>query len=79
MWWRWNYYLCPMAWSLYGLVGSQFGDKLESGKTVEEFRRNYLGFRHEFVRHVAGVVVGIAVLFGFIFAFSIRAFNFQKR
>lgn len=71
MWWRWNYYLCPMAWSLYGLVGSQFGDiqdKLES-----------LGFRHEFVRHVAGVVVGIAVLFGFIFAFSIRAFNFQKR
>lgn len=82
MWWRWYYYLCPVSWTLYGLVASQFGDiteKLETGETVEDFLRSYFGFRHDFVGYVAAIIVGIAVLFGFIFAFSIKVFNFQRR
>ncbi|XP_010254261.1 PREDICTED: pleiotropic drug resistance protein 1-like isoform X1 [Nelumbo nucifera] len=82
IWWRWYYWVCPVSWTLYGLVASQFGDveeKLDSGETVEEFLRSYFGFRHDFIGVVAVVVVGFTVLFGFIFAFSIRAFNFQKR
>ena len=67
---------------MYGLIASQYGDikdKFESGETVEQFVRNYFDFRDEFVGVVAIVVVGICVLFGFIFAFSIKVFNFQKR
>ncbi|XP_020550293.1 ABC transporter G family member 53-like [Sesamum indicum] len=81
-WWRWYYYLCPMAWTLYGLVASQFGDiqdKLDTGETVEQFIRSYLGFKHDFVGYVAVIIAGIGVIFGFIFAFSIKVFNFQTR
>ncbi|KAG8375491.1 hypothetical protein BUALT_Bualt10G0105400 [Buddleja alternifolia] len=82
VWWRWNYYVCPMAWTLYGLVTSQYGDiedMLDTGETVKEFISSYFGFRHDFVGIVAVIIIGIPLLFGFIFAYSIRAFNFQKR
>lgn len=71
-----------MAWTLYGLVASQFGDvkeTLETGETVEDFVRSYFGFRHEFLGVVAVVIVGIPLLFGLIFALSIKALNFQIR
>lgn len=82
IWWSWNYWACPVAWTLYGLVASQYGDVrdvLESGETVEDFVRSYFGFRHDFLGAVAIVIVGIPVLFGLIFAFSIKAFNFQTK
>eukprot|EP00257_Ricinus_communis_P024854 XP_025012268.1 pleiotropic drug resistance protein 1 isoform X5 [Ricinus communis] len=82
IWWRWYYWACPIAWTLYGLVASQFGDikeELDTGETVEHFLRSYFGFQHDFVGIVAVVLVGICVLFGFLFAFSIRTFNFQRR
>lgn len=82
MWWRWYYWICPVAWTLYGLVASQFGDieeKLESGETVSEFVRTYFGFRHDFLGVVAVVVVAFPVLFAFLFGFSIKVLNFQRR
>ena len=82
MWWRWYSWICPTAWTLYGLVASQFGDlknTLDTGLTVEDFVESYLGFRHDFLGVVAAVVVGFAVFFAFIFAFAIRTINFQKR
>ncbi|XP_051137797.1 pleiotropic drug resistance protein 1-like [Andrographis paniculata] len=83
VWWRWYYYVCPIAWTLYGLVASQFGDIQtqfeEDDETVGEFVRQYFGFRHDFVGYVAVIHVGISVLFAFTFGFSIRTFNFQKR
>ncbi|KAL5574591.1 hypothetical protein UlMin_016290 [Ulmus minor] len=82
IWWRWYYWLCPTAWTLYGLISAQYGDikdVLESGETVEEFVSRFLGFRHDFLGVVAAMHVCFVVLFIFIFAFSIRAFNFQKR
>ncbi|KAE7997396.1 hypothetical protein FH972_002037 [Carpinus fangiana] len=86
VWWRWYYWACPVAWTLYGLVVSQFGD-IETelvdssikGETVEGFVRRYFGFKHEFLGVVAGMVVFWTVLFAFIFAFSIKSFNFQRR
>ncbi|KAF2301516.1 hypothetical protein GH714_025383 [Hevea brasiliensis] len=50
VWWRWYAWACPVAYTLYGLVSSQFGDikhKLESGDTVEDFVRSYFDFKHE--------------------------------
>ncbi|GMP94686.1 hypothetical protein CsSME_00044052 [Camellia sinensis var. sinensis] len=82
VWWRWYYYICPVSWTMYGLVASQFGDiktRLDTGETVEDFMKSYFGFRYDFVGYVAIIIVGIDVLFGFIFAYSIRTFNFQKR
>nr|XP_043640211.1 pleiotropic drug resistance protein 1-like isoform X1 [Erigeron canadensis] len=82
IWWRWYYYICPVAWTLYGLLASQFGDmsdKLESGETVSDFINSYFGFEHAFVGYVAMIIVGFTVLFGFIFAYSIKSYNFQTR
>ena len=67
---------------MYGLVASQFGDKkdmLDTGERVEDFVRDHFGFNHDFLGVVATVVVGFAILFAFIFAVSIKVFNFQRR
>ncbi|KAJ8755482.1 hypothetical protein K2173_019280 [Erythroxylum novogranatense] len=82
VWWRWYYWGCPVSWTLYGLIVSQYGDieeTLESGQTVKAFLNDYFGYKHDFLGVVAAVVLGCAVVFAFIFAFSIRAFNFQRR
>ncbi|KAJ4958314.1 hypothetical protein NE237_025425 [Protea cynaroides] len=82
VWWRWYYWVSPVSWTLYGLVASQFGDikeKLDSGVTVEDFVRTYYGFRHEFLGVVAVVIVAFPILFAFMFAYSIKIFNFQRR
>uniref|UniRef100_F6HX55 ABC transporter domain-containing protein n=1 Tax=Vitis vinifera TaxID=29760 RepID=F6HX55_VITVI len=83
VWWRWYYWICPVAWTLYGLVTSQFGDiqdtLLDKNQTVEQFLDDYFGFKHDFLGVVAAVVVGFVVLFLFIFAYAIKAFNFQRR
>ncbi|XP_062089780.1 pleiotropic drug resistance protein 1-like isoform X2 [Humulus lupulus] len=84
IWWRWYYWACPIAWTLYGLLVSQFGDvedviNAETGQTVKEYLRSYFGFRHDFLGVVAFVNVLFALLFGTIFAFSIKFLNFQKR
>ncbi|XP_058074640.1 ABC transporter G family member 39-like isoform X2 [Magnolia sinica] len=83
VWWRWYYWACPFAWTLYGLVASQFGDidtpMLDTGKSVSDFIRNYFGFKHDFLGVVAAGVIGFAVLFASIFAWSIKVLNFQRR
>lgn len=64
------------------MVTSQFGDitdRLDTGETVAEFVHNFYGFEYDSVKYVAVIVVGFTVLFAFIFAYSIKAFNFQKR
>ncbi|GER45131.1 pleiotropic drug resistance protein [Striga asiatica] len=82
VWWRWYCWANPVAYTLYGLIVSQFGeiqDRMETGQTVEQFLRSYFGFRHDMLGMVAAIVLGFVVLFTFIFAYSIRAFNFQRR
>lgn len=82
MWWRWFYWTCPLSWTLYGLIASQFGDieeKMDTGETVKEFIREFFGFRHDFLGVVAAVIVGLAVFFALTFAICIKIFNFQKR
>ncbi|GAV68072.1 ABC_tran domain-containing protein/ABC2_membrane domain-containing protein/PDR_assoc domain-containing protein, partial [Cephalotus follicularis] len=82
VWWRWYFWANPMYWSLYGLFITQFGDvkdKLDTGETVEDFVRDYFGYRNDFVGITAMVHVAFVLLFGFTFAYSIKAFNFQKK
>nr|XP_017233841.1 PREDICTED: pleiotropic drug resistance protein 1-like isoform X2 [Daucus carota subsp. sativus] len=84
VWWRWYVWLCPVAYTLYGLIASQFGDiddktLSDTDQTVQNFIEDYFGFHHDKVWAVALAVVGFTFLFAFTFAFSIRAFNFQRR
>ncbi|KAJ3681393.1 hypothetical protein LUZ60_015882 [Juncus effusus] len=79
VWWRWSYWADPGAWTLYGLVFSQLGDRSEIiqvpgglNQTVSEFINDYLGL--EDLLHVV-----VIVLFGFIFGLSIKYLNFQRR
>lgn len=82
-WWTWYYWICPTAWTLYGMVGSQYGDitslMTDNNQSVKDFVDSYFGFQHDFLGVVAVVIAAFTVLFAFIFAFSIKAFNFQKR
>lgn len=72
-----------MAWTLYGLVASQFGDITKQmsseNQTVQEFIDSYFGFKHDFVGVCAAVVLAFAVFFAFVFALGIKVFNFQRR
>ncbi|XP_027349850.1 pleiotropic drug resistance protein 1-like isoform X3 [Abrus precatorius] len=85
VWWRWYYWADPVAWTLYGLVTSQFGDIQKhvefNGKStsVEDFLRNYFGYKHDFLGVVAAVLIGFSLTFAFIFAMAIKTFNFQRR
>ncbi|WRX26795.1 ABC transporter-like [Theobroma cacao] len=85
VWWRWYYWICPVSWTFYGLVVSQFGDIQDTledgsnGETVEQYLRNVYDFKHEFLGVVAAVILGFTVLFGGIFTVSIKVFNFQRR
>lgn len=82
-WWIWYYWACPVSWTLYGLAASQFGDikdtLQDNNEAVNDFIRSYFGFRHSFLGVVAVVVVAFPVLFAFLFGFSIKTLNFQKR
>ncbi|KAK9078285.1 hypothetical protein SSX86_002342 [Deinandra increscens subsp. villosa] len=82
VWWRWYYWGNPLAWTIYGMVVSQFGDYddlLTNGETVKGYMDRYFGFKHDFLGAIAGVHIGLVLVFGFIFAYCIRSFNFQKR
>ncbi|KAL6842793.1 hypothetical protein ACP4OV_027637 [Aristida adscensionis] len=82
IWSRWLYWICPVAWTLYGLGVSQFGDvneKLETGETVAEFLRSYYGFKHEFLGVAAASTMAFAAAFAFLFGLSMKYINFQRR
>ncbi|KAK1259793.1 putative pleiotropic drug resistance protein 7 [Acorus gramineus] len=83
IWWRWYVWACPVSWTLYGLVSSQFGDLThemeDTGERVDVFIRRFFGFKHDFLGVVGLAVVGFAVLFAFVFAFAIKVLNFQRR
>ncbi|CAI9772324.1 unnamed protein product [Fraxinus pennsylvanica] len=61
IWWRWYYWATPVAYTLYGLIVSQFGeiqDVMEdSGDTVEQFLKDYFGFEYSFIGIAAGIIL----------------------
>ncbi|KAG4919383.1 hypothetical protein JHK84_056694 [Glycine max] len=86
IWWRWFYWVCPTAWSVYGLVTSQVGDKdtpiLVPGSepmTVKAFLEEEFGYEYGFLGVVAVAHIAFVALFLFVFAYGIKVFNFQKR
>lgn len=86
IWWRWYYWASPVAWTIYGLVTSQVGDKdtdLEipgaGTAPLKDFLKQYLGFEYSFLPTVAVVHVAWCILFSLVFACGIKFLNFQRR
>ncbi|GFP99542.1 pleiotropic drug resistance protein 1 [Phtheirospermum japonicum] len=82
VWWRWFYWANPIAYTLYGFAITQYGeiqDVMDTGETVEDFLRNYFGFRNDMLGLVAALLLGFVVVFIFIFAYAIKTLNFQRR
>lgn len=87
IWWRWYYWANPVAWTLYGLVASQYADderlvKLSDGiqsLPANLLVKNVFGYRHDFIAVAGFMVVSFSLLFAVIFAYAIKSFNFQKR
>lgn len=87
VWWSWYYWANPVAWSLYGLLTSQYGDinslvKLADGVQLVPIKlllKQLFGYRHDFLPAASAAVVGFCILFGVTFAFAIKSFNFQRR
>ncbi|WVZ61392.1 hypothetical protein U9M48_011275 [Paspalum notatum var. saurae] len=86
IWWRWYYWANPVSWTIYGVVASQFGENGGSlsvpGGTsvvVKQFLQDNLGIRHDFLGYVVLVHFAYIIVFFFVFGYSIKFFNFQKR
>ncbi|WZZ57598.1 hypothetical protein YC2023_057705 [Brassica napus] len=86
-WWIWYYWICPVAWTIYGLITSQYGD-IETpiafpggppNLTVKQYLKDQYGFESSFMGPVAAVLVIFPVFFAFVFAFCIKTLNFQTR
>nr|TKR91005.1 pleiotropic drug resistance protein 3-like [Populus alba] len=84
-WWAWGYWICPTAWSLKGLLTSQYGDIEEEitaygeRKSISSFLRSYFGYKHDDLGVVAIVLLAFPVFFALAFAITIAKLNFQKR
>ncbi|XBI06754.1 ABC transporter G family member 51 [Aegilops tauschii subsp. strangulata] len=84
-WWIWFYYICPVAWTLNGIITSQLGDVdtriVGPGfdGTVQEFIQQNLGCEQGMTGVTIAVLIAFCVLFFSVYAFSIKMLNFQRR
>ncbi|EMS48002.1 Pleiotropic drug resistance protein 5 [Triticum urartu] len=86
IWWRWYYWANPVSWTIYGVVASQFGDHggslLVPGGSpvvVKQFLEDNLGVRHDFLGYVVLAHFAYIIVIFFVFGYSIKFLNFQKR
>lgn len=86
IWWRWYYWGCPTAWSLYGIVTSQVGDKTNNilvpgskSVSVKAYLRKEFDYDYDFLGIVVAALIAFVTLFLFVFAYGIKVLNFQKR
>nr|KYP71089.1 ABC transporter G family member 34 [Cajanus cajan] len=86
IWWRWYYWASPSAWSIYGLVTSQLGDKnalveIPGGESisVKELLKESFGYDYDFLPVVTIVHVVWVLVFLFGYVYGIKFLNFQRR
>ncbi|KAL6187979.1 hypothetical protein ACLB2K_039374 [Fragaria x ananassa] len=87
IWWRWYYWGSPIAWTIYGVVVSQFGDRDDKGfsttsdeyKTVKQYNQDTWGYDHDFLGPLIAAHAGWVFIFFFVFAYGIKYLNFQRR
>ncbi|KAA3458575.1 ABC transporter G family member 31-like [Gossypium australe] len=84
-WWIWFYYICPVAWTLKGIISSQLGDvetmivEPTFKGTVKEYVSTVFGINPDVTGLAVAVLIGFCILFFGVFTFSVKFLNFQKR
>ncbi|KAJ4842239.1 hypothetical protein Tsubulata_045945 [Turnera subulata] len=86
-WWVWYYWICPVSWTVYGLIVSQFGDVTDTIKLpgsnqfprIKDYLDDHFGYKSDFMAPVAVVLVAFPIFFAFLYAFCIKNLNFQNR
>jgi len=86
-WWQWLYWLDPLSYSLYGLIGSQFSDvtwdfvDLDDGtqQSIQDFVYNSLGYKYSFIGPAAGILAAFAVFVWVLYLWAVTKLNFNKR
>lgn len=86
IWWRWYYWANPVAWTIYGIVASQVGDKDRlvqipgiGNVGLKMFLKEGFGYEHDFIPVVVVAHVVWVLVFLFLFAYGIKFLNFQRR
>ncbi|XP_038689762.1 pleiotropic drug resistance protein 2-like isoform X1 [Tripterygium wilfordii] len=86
VWCKWYYWGSPVAWTIYGLVTSQVGDKLslidvpgEDPMSVKQYLETHIGFNYDFLGSVVAAHIGFVLVFFLGFAYGIKFLNFQRR
>ena len=86
IWCRWYYWSNPLSWTLYGLVTSQIGEKIDmlevpgaGNMTIKGFVNEIFGYDHDFLPVVAITTLCWILMFFLIFVFAIKYLNFQHR
>lgn len=81
----WFYYICPVGWTLKGVITSQLGD-LENvivgpgfEGTIKQYLDEKLGYSSGAVSLSIIVLLAFNALFFGVFAVSVKVLNFQKR
>ncbi|XP_076894183.1 ABC transporter G family member 29-like [Bidens hawaiensis] len=85
--WIWYYWICPMAWTVYGCIVSQYHDAnykivvpgQSLNPTMSGFIKDYYGFELDYMGPVAAVLVSFCIFFALLYAFFLRTLNFQTR
>ncbi|KAL8537692.1 hypothetical protein ACS0TY_012730 [Phlomoides rotata] len=86
-WWVWYYWICPVAWTVYGLIIGQYGDVqttitvagMSTQPTIKTYIQDHFGYDPDFKGPVAAVLIGFTVFFAFMYAYCIQKLNFQMR
>ncbi|KAH7427104.1 hypothetical protein KP509_10G030800 [Ceratopteris richardii] len=89
-WWSWYYWLCPTAWTVNGLITSQYSDvhkeidvTMPNGdmgsQQVSAYLKTTFGFDSNFLGTVAVVLIVFPVFFALVFTLCVRSLNFQRR
>ncbi|XP_071731908.1 ABC transporter G family member 35-like [Rutidosis leptorrhynchoides] len=86
-WWVWYYWICPLAWTVYGFIVSQYHDIENTIKVpgmsydppMNVFIEDHYGYRLDFMGPVAAVLVCFCLLFASVYALCLRILNFQMR
>ncbi|KAF8010615.1 hypothetical protein BT93_J1302 [Corymbia citriodora subsp. variegata] len=84
-WWIWFYYICPVAWTLRGIISSQLGDVDTQivgpsfKGSVKEYLEVSLGYGGGMIGVSVAVLIGFNLFFFAVFAFSVKILNFQRR
>ncbi|KAK4279547.1 hypothetical protein QN277_011313 [Acacia crassicarpa] len=86
IWWRWYYWLSPTAWTTYGIVTSQIGDKNNLVEvpgsapiSVKDYLEKQMGYEYSFLGAAVAAHIVFPVLFLFVYAYGIKFLNFQTR